>query len=99
MKLTPDQENFLWDNYNKMSVKEIVEKLGITYNQYYKFRKDNDLNLDLRKTVTPYLESKIMDYFFNNNDNRVVVIAKEFGLSLDKTSKIISANLNRKYKG
>jgi len=44
------------------------------------------------------LEDDIMDYFYNNKDNRTKVIAAHFNISFTKVDKIINKKLSRKNK-
>lgn len=43
-------------------------------------------------------EALVIDYFVNNNDNRVVVIAEKFEMQKHRVHQIINKYLNRKRK-
>ncbi len=48
--------------------------------------------------VTPDLRKKVLDYFFNTTDNRMIRISEKFDISMSTTGKIIDQELKRRMK-
>ena len=46
--------------------------------------------------ITPQEVEDVLNYFYNNNDNRSGVIAKKLNISVSKVNKIIEVHLSHK---